>query len=356
METDFQPLGTNPSSNKRRVFMAVFFIVCLVIVPALAGCLGAYIYYSALHDDKDSSSSDSSSSSSSSTDSTETTTDSGSDDSGSSGDSGDSGSSGDSGDSSSSSGQKGFTDNLIFEDNFDSLDLDTWQHEITMSGGGNWEFEYYTNNRSNSYIRDGVLYIKPTLTNDTFTSTDFLFSGTIDLYGSTPADQCTAGVNYGCFRTGSGSNPLNPVQSARLRTVNSFNFRYGKIEVRAQMPRGDWIWPAIWLLPAKNTYGQWPASGEIDVVEVRSNYDLDCSGLGAADGDHIGIGQMGSTQHWGPYFGLFFLFFLFLLFVFLFLSARLVCSVWCVFFCLFEFLALLLFFPFLSFFVWETCK
>ncbi len=33
----------------------------------------------------------------------------------------------------------------------------------------------------------------------------------------------------------------------------------------------DWLWPAIWLLPEKNAYGQWPASGEIDVMESRGN-------------------------------------------------------------------------------------
>lgn len=33
----------------------------------------------------------------------------------------------------------------------------------------------------------------------------------------------------------------------------------------------DWLWPAIWLLPEKNAYGQWPASGEIDLMESRGN-------------------------------------------------------------------------------------
>jgi len=35
-----------------------------------------------------------------------------------------------------------------------------------MSGGGNWEFEYYTNNRTNSFVTDGTLYIQPTLFSD----------------------------------------------------------------------------------------------------------------------------------------------------------------------------------------------
>ena len=99
---------------------------------------------------------------------------------------------------------------------------------------------------------------------------------------------------YGCQRTSAGrrgGNVFNPIQSARLRTVNSFSFKYGVVEIRAKMPRGDWIWPAIWLLPVHNNYGQWPASGEIDLVESRGNVDF----------DKMGVQQMGSTLHWGPH-------------------------------------------------------
>ena len=55
---------------------------------------------------------------------------------------------------------------LIFEDNFDELNLKNWEHELTLGGGGNWEFEWYVNNRSNSYVKDSVLYLKPTYTED----------------------------------------------------------------------------------------------------------------------------------------------------------------------------------------------
>jgi len=34
---------------------------------------------------------------------------------------------------------------------------------------------------------------------------------------------------------------------------------------------GDWLWPAIWMLPKYNQYGSWPASGEIDIMEARGN-------------------------------------------------------------------------------------
>ena len=47
--------------------------------------------------------------------------------------------------------------------------------------------------------------------------------------------------------------------------MNSTSIAYGKVEVRAKLPRGDWLWPAIWMLPKDNKYGPWPLSGEIDV-------------------------------------------------------------------------------------------
>ena len=56
---------------------------------------------------------------------------------------------------------------LIFQDNFDTkLDFTKWAHEITIGGGGNWEFEWYVNNRTNSFVDNGVLYLQPTLTED----------------------------------------------------------------------------------------------------------------------------------------------------------------------------------------------
>lgn len=91
--------------------------------------------------------------------------------------------------------------------------------------------------------------------------------------------------------------------SARIRTVNSFSFKYGKMEVKAKMPAGDWIWPAIWLMPAQNQYGGWPASGEIDLVESRGNLDLrePCRTPGCKGDLNVGAERVGSTLHFGPF-------------------------------------------------------
>lgn len=57
--------------------------------------------------------------------------------------------------------------------------------------------------------------------------------------------RCTNSLWNGCERQGTRKNIINPIMSARLRTVNSFAFKYGKIEIRAKIPTGDFIWPGI---------------------------------------------------------------------------------------------------------------
>ena len=55
--------------------------------------------------------------------------------------------------------------------------------------------------------------------------------------------------------------------SARLVSKNKGDWTYGKIEVKAKLPSGRGVWPAIWMLPTDWLYGGWPASGEIDIME-----------------------------------------------------------------------------------------
>lgn len=55
--------------------------------------------------------------------------------------------------------------------------------------------------------------------------------------------------------------------SARLTTKHKGDWKYGKIVVRAKLPSGVGVWPAIWMLPTEWKYGGWPSSGEIDIME-----------------------------------------------------------------------------------------
>ncbi len=107
---------------------------------------------------------------------------------------------------------------LIFQEEFNRLDKSRWQHVITAWRGGNNEFEYYTDRPENryctmfhsviiviinvnvnfvesfSYVRNGVLYMRPTLTADRF-GEDFLYNGTLDLW----KEGCNVNYNGGCI-------------------------------------------------------------------------------------------------------------------------------------------------------------
>lgn len=128
---------------------------------------------------------------------------------------------------------------LIFEDNFDTFDKTNWVHEVTLGGGGNWEFQWYVSDHINSYASDGKFHIKPTLTSEIF-GESFLTSGRVTI----PADQCTHSDFDGCNRTGTPDSIINPIRSSIVTTLNSFHYKFGRLEIRAKMPRGDWLWPA----------------------------------------------------------------------------------------------------------------
>ncbi len=140
-------------------------------------------------------------------------------------------------------------------------------------------------------MRNGTLTIRPTLLADAIGAANVNSGYDMNIYGGDPASYCTDASFYGCERqSGAGGNVLNPVQSAAIRTANTFAFKYGRVEVRAKLPRGDWLWPAIWLMPQNGQYGNWPASGEVDIMESRGN---------AASYPAGGCNQFSSTLHFG---------------------------------------------------------
>ncbi len=119
---------------------------------------------------------------------------------------------------------------LIWSDEFDgsSIDLNNWTFETGSGGWGNQELQYYTNGE-NAAIEGGKLIITAKKVNDNKTE--------------------------GAYT------------SSRMVTLGKQEFTYGRIEVRAKLPSGTGIWPAIWMLGSNITSVGWPACGEIDIME-----------------------------------------------------------------------------------------
>ena len=59
--------------------------------------------------------------------------------------------------------------------------------------------------------------------------------------------------------------------SARINTKRLRDFTFGRIDVRAKLPKGKGIWPAIWMLGSNDSEASWPACGEIDIMELRGS-------------------------------------------------------------------------------------
>ncbi|RHY30246.1 hypothetical protein DYB32_004479 [Aphanomyces invadans] len=175
---------------------------------------------------------------------------------------------------------------LVFHDSFDEdrLDLTKWQHEITMTGDRTSFMHMSTEDPTNSHVKNGRLVIKPTLSAPVV---GFLDNSTVDLWGTSPANQCTSNYNFGCLQTGNAEKILPPIRSAMLRTEKSFSFRYGRVEVRAKIPTGQWLRPVFRLLPKFDSYGEWPQSGEIVLFEAPAATNVGSEQSDDRDAFHV---------------------------------------------------------------------
>ncbi|MEZ4932324.1 MAG: glycoside hydrolase family 16 protein [Saprospiraceae bacterium] len=124
--------------------------------------------------------------------------------------------------------------NLTFEDNFDTdgpVDAASWNVEIGTgdNGWGNNELQYYTDRPENIKVEGGMLHI-------------------------TARQESFQGSGY---------------TSARITTKGKVEQQYGRFEARIQLPWGQGIWPAFWLLGSNIDEVSWPQCGEIDIMEYR---------------------------------------------------------------------------------------
>ncbi|KAK4504155.1 hypothetical protein PRZ48_005071 [Zasmidium cellare] len=178
----------------------------------------------------------------------------------------------------------------ILDEDFSSgvLSPDIWTIEQQVGGYGNGHFDQTTDDPDVVFVDGGLLHLKPGLQDQKLIETD---GATIDL-----GSKCTGDTFFGCFAHTNVTNGtiVPPVRSARVNTRKGASIKYGRVEVTAKMPKGDWLWPAIWMLPTDDVYGTWPASGEIDIAETRGNNHSYNAGPGG--GNDI----VTSALHWGP--------------------------------------------------------
>ena len=184
---------------------------------------------------------------------------------------------------------------LVLDEQFEgtTINKDIWFHEMETGGFGNKQFDWTTDSTNNSFVEDGKLYIVPTLTSDALGEAAITNGYTLNL---TENGLCTASnksdANCAVRSNSTTGVVLPPIQSARLMTNFSRTIKYGRVEVKARMPTGDWMWPAIWMMPKDSVYGPWPRSGEIDIFEGRGNMPT--------KRDSPGTNEMTSTLHFGP--------------------------------------------------------
>ena len=120
---------------------------------------------------------------------------------------------------------------LVWSDEFEASNLDPtkWDYDIGQGswGWGNNELQYYTNSISNVMLDNG--YLRITAKNEQF-----------------------GAANY---------------TSARIKSKGLFEFMYGRVDARIQVPIGQGLWPAFWMLGANIDDVSWPQCGEIDIME-----------------------------------------------------------------------------------------
>ena len=133
---------------------------------------------------------------------------------------------------------------LLWSDEFSGSTLNStyWNYDIGIgsNGWGNNEEQYYRS--ENASLQEGLLIIE------------------------------AKEQNYG----------NRSYTSSRIKTQGKFNFKYGRVDIRAAMPQGKGMWPALWMLGENLTTVSWPYSGEIDIMEMVGGNGLESRVVGTA--------------------------------------------------------------------------
>jgi beta-glucanase (GH16 family) len=126
--------------------------------------------------------------------------------------------------------------NLVWSDEFDGTEVDTskWTYDLGDTdvhgnvGFGNNEMQYYR--KENATVENGLLVIEAKKESPPF-----------------------EGKLY---------------TSARLKTQGIFEFKYGRVDIRAAVAEGKGLWSALWMMGDNHTTAGWPYCGEIDIMDT----------------------------------------------------------------------------------------
>lgn len=139
---------------------------------------------------------------------------------------------------------------LVWSDEFKYSgrpDTKYWEYEIGFIR--NNEKQYYTDRLKNARVEDGHLILevhKENFPNPKYKTDEFKDKKWLQWIAQIDTARYT---------------------SASLQTKGKLSWKYGKIEVRARLPKGRGLWPAIWMLGNNRDEVGWPACGEIDIME-----------------------------------------------------------------------------------------
>ncbi|EFN62569.1 Beta-1,3-glucan-binding protein [Camponotus floridanus] len=184
---------------------------------------------------------------------------------------------------------------LLFEDHFDTINTTTWNSINRFAGAPDYEFVIYMTNDVTD-TKNGWLRITPIPLETKFSNEGFILNGELEVEG------CTEQVTSDCRRRAIGSFILPPVISGRLNTKGKFEFLFGRIEIKARLPRGDWVYPLLTLESAENTW-EFGLHREIRIASSMGNEALttpdhkDISGhILRAGGLTSSLNESGSTN------------------------------------------------------------
>lgn len=129
---------------------------------------------------------------------------------------------------------------LTFQDEFEGTQIDLTKWDFQNGTGAEYGLSFWGNQEKQYYQPENIE----------------VSNGTLKIHARQETIYSQAGAMH--------------YTSSKIVTLNRFHQTFGRFEAKIKAPIGDGFWPAFWMMPVENNYGNgWPYNGEIDIVEMR---------------------------------------------------------------------------------------